>query len=737
MEQQENNYLTKFLNYINSIKTKLIFSFLIITLTPLVYISYTMLQNASNELLKVIVNNSLAHARKASIDMNSFISHQLEILKPIVKGERSKNPRSNEFKQLIETYDNQYLSIEKIVVRDINGHLINCSTITPVDAYTDIIDISDKLTNRSYILFNGYNHRGGKNKSNVSLITKINEDDPQNAAFIFIELNMLQFINILSDNVVGKSTHAYILDEKNSPAVYYPEDCVASDISMMRENHLDKFDYGVFNINSKSLKEPLLATYIPVVSQNGWKILFVQNQEEVYELVKHFRSNLYWILFITITVAVTIALLISQNIALPILQVTKGTNELASGRYDVRIKIKSSDEVGRLANNFNFMADSLSNKMEELRLAYQELQDKADLITQKNRDLDRKVFETSTLYKISQMMSEVGFDIDKLLDIIIEKSIEAAKASKGSLMLLDDNQEYLEVKRVIMWDAALNRTVKIENFKKNVKIKPGEGIAGKVLLTGELLIINEPENDPDFKEFDDNERFIQNICCIPLKVNNVTFGVINIVDRIDGTPFQRNDTDLLIAMVNQAAIVLDNTKLFKLAITDGLTGLYLVRHFRNRLSNEEKRAKRYNKVFSILFFDIDHFKKFNDTYGHRIGDEVLKQVATIFRNSLREGIDLAARYGGEEMIALLPETDIKGAYIVAERLRNAIAEHEFTGYKTSLHVTISIGISEFPSSDTNQEELIRKADTALYRSKESGRNKTTIYTSDMGVVSEK
>ncbi|MBR4330273.1 MAG: diguanylate cyclase, partial [Candidatus Riflebacteria bacterium] len=544
-------------------------------------------------------------------------------------------------------------------------------------------------------------------------------------------------INILSDNVVGNSTHAYILDENNSPAVYYPEDCVASDISMLKEKHIEKFDYGVFNIDSKSLEKPILATYLPVVAQNGWKILFVQNQEEVYELVSSFQKNLYWILFITISVAVIIALIISQNIALPILQVTKGTNELASGRYDVRIKIKSSDEVGRLANNFNFMADSLATKMEELRIAYLELQDKAELITQQNRDLDRKVFETTTLYKISHMMSEVGFDIDKLLDIIIEKSLEAAKATKGSLMLLDDSQEYLEVQRVILWDESIDRPVPIENFKKNIKIKPGEGIAGKVLVTGEMLIINQPENDPNFKQFEDSERFIQNICCIPLKVNNITFGVINIVDKVDGSPFEKRDTDLLMAMVNQAAIVLDNTKLFKLAITDGLTGLYLVRHFKNKLANEEKRAKRYNKIFSILFFDIDHFKKFNDTYGHHIGDEVLKQVAAIFKNSLRDGIDIAARYGGEEMIALLPETDIKGAYIVAERLRNAVADHEFTGYKTSLHVTISIGISEFPSSDTDSLELIRKADTALYQSKEGGRNKTTIYTTEMGVVSEK
>ncbi len=737
MDMTFKNMTKKFFIYLNSIKTKLLVSFLVITLTPLAYISYTMLTNATDGLLKVIVSNSLARARKTSIDINTFISHQLEILKPIVNSNHFRNSNSDELQKVIEEYDNNYLSIEKIVIRNKFGQLLNCSNNTYVDDYIDVKNILERLKGRDFILYNGSNHLGKKRQNSISLITKLNGNDDDNFAIVFVELNVLQFINILSENIVGNSTNAYILDEKNYPAVYYPENGVASHISMMKEKYIEKFDYGVFNINSSELEKPLLATFLPIVRQNGWKVLFIQNQEEVYELVSTFRKNLYWILFITITIAVIIALLISQNIALPILQVTNSTNELASGKYDVRINLNRTDEVGRLASNFNFMADSLSTKMEELRVAYLDLQDKANLITQQNKDLDRKVYETTTLYKISHLMSEVGTDIDRLLDIILEKSLEAASACKGSLMLLDDNQEYLEVQRVILYDESLNQTVKLENIRKNVKIKPGEGIAGKVLMTGEMLILNQPENDPNFKQFEDNERFIQNICCIPLKVNNITFGVINIVDKIDGSPFTKRDTDLLTAMINQAAIVLDNTRLFKLAITDGLTGLYLVRHFRNRLANEEKRARRYKKIFSIIFFDIDHFKKFNDTYGHHIGDEVLKQVASIFKNSLRDGLDIAARYGGEEMIALLPETDLKGAYIVAERLRKAVEEHEFTGYKTSLHVTISIGISEYPTSDTDINELIRKADTALYSSKESGRNKTTIYSKEMGVVSEK
>ena len=735
MEQQQLNKSTSFFQYINTIKAKLILSFMVIILIPLASVSYFMYPYAIDSLQNVTRGNSLARARKATIDMNTFISHQQEIIKHLINTEASKNPRSKDFEALIKDYDNQYLSIEKIIVLDMFGQLICTSNQTKTAQYTNVSEIKESLAYRKYFLYKG-NIKENNNRSFVNLVTKINENDSENEALIFVELNMLQLLNVLSDNISGNRTHAYILNAKNEPVLYYPDDCVASDISVLREQ-IESFDYGVFDITIPGSNKMLLATYLPVVGQNGWKILFMQNQEEVYELVNQFTFSVKWIGWSAFLLAIILAIIISRNISLPILKVTKGTNELASGKYDVRININNSDEVGQLANNFNFMADSLASKMEELRIAYLELQDKADLITQKNKALDRKVFETTTLFKISQMMSEVGLNIDRLLDIIIEKSIEAAKASKGSLMLLDDSQEYLEVQRVLIWDDAIGRPIPIDNFKKNIKIKPGEGIAGKVLATGEMLIINEPENYPSFKPFESNERFIQNICCIPLKVNSITFGVINIVDRIDGSPFEKRDTDLLLAMVNQAAMVLDNTKLFKLAITDGLTGLYLVRHFKNKLASEEKRAKRYNKIFSIMFFDIDHFKKFNDTYGHHIGDEVLKQVAAIFKNSLREGIDIAARYGGEEMIALLPETDINGAYIVAERLRKAIEEHEFTGYKTSLHVTISIGLSEYPASDSNVEELIRKADTALYQSKENGRNKTTIYTSEMGVVSEK
>lgn len=718
--------------YLNSIKTKLIVSFLLITLLPLGYISYVMLQNATDGLLNVIVNNSLANARKASIDFNRFIALQLEIAQTIARSPAALGSDFAALSTIMKDFDDRNSSIEKIYAVAAEGKILASSNEAyPVNGLA-VEDLLTQLQQRFFLL---RNFTGNGQRNQICLMIGLENSTEESYAVLVLELNQLQLSSILSENVVGKSSRAFIVDEKNQPVFSVPEKATVNDLNLMRQQ-IEESRYGVFALESASLQKSVLASYLPIAG-SGWKVLLSQDQQEVYLLVETFQQNLYWILFFTVLIAVIIALVISQNIALPILQVTRGANELAAGRFDVRIEVSNTDEVGQLATNFNYMADSLSTKIEELRLAYDELQSRAETIEKTNVDLDRKVFEISLLYKIGKMMGEIGIDLEKLLDVILDKAIEAAGAQRGSLMLLDDSQEALELQRVCIWDEKSGKTAAIDDFKRNIKIRPGEGIAGKVLQSGEMLIINDPDNHPDFKQYEGQSNRVNQICCVPLTVKKVTIGVINIVNRKDGGDFVKRDTDLLQTMANQAALVLDNTRLFKLAITDGLTDLFLVRHFKIKLHEEIKRSRRYSNIFSILFFDIDHFKKFNDTYGHQVGDEVLKQVARLFKSSLREDVDLPARYGGEEMIALLPETDAEGAFVVAERLRNAIASHPFTGYETPLHVTISIGIAEFPKHDEDGLELIRKADTALYECKKLGRNQTSIYSDQMGVVSEK
>ncbi len=725
----EKNLINRVHAYLNSIKTKLVVSFLIITLTPLIYISYVMLQNASNGLLNVIVSNSLAHARKTAIDLKRFVNHQQEIAQLLVNSDPALDRDLAKLEVLAQEYDRRYFAIEKIGIYDSAGRRLCASVGSIVSELPDAERILAETKVRESVLL--------ESKAGSGPMLALSLNDRANATYglLVIELNRFLVTSIISENLVGNSTRAFLIDAGGARVMAVPESSADNDLNLFREQ-ITGFASGVFSASAKSLKKPVLASMLPVVGL-GWRVVLLQDQQEVYALVEAFQRNLYWILLFTILVAVIIALMISQNIALPILQVTRGTNELAAGRYDVRISVNNTDEVGQLANNFNFMADSLADKMRELKAAYEELKLRADTIEQKNIELDRKVFEVGVLYKIGKTMVEVGLDLEKLLDVIIDKAIEAACATRGSLMLIDEDQEVLELQRVRIWDAESGQTVAVHNFARNINIRVGEGIAGKVLQTGEMAIINDPDSHQDFKQYDNEKNRVNQLVCVPLKVKNVTFGVINIVNRKDGQGFNRADTDLLQTMANQAALVLDNTKLFKLAITDGLTGLNLVRHFKNRLNEEIKRARRYGKIFTILFFDIDHFKKFNDTYGHQIGDEVLKQVANIFRGNLREDIDMAARYGGEEMIALLPETDARGGMVVAERLRQAIEAHEFTGHTSPLKVTISIGLAEYPKHAAEALELIRKADTALYECKKKGRNQSSVYAEQMGVVSEK
>ncbi len=179
---------------------------------------------------------------------------------------------------------------------------------------------------------------------------------------------------------------------------------------------------------------------------------------------------------------------------------------------------------------------------------------------------------------------------------------------------------------------------------------------------------------------------------------------------------------IFIALYTQVAAAIERNKLFREATRDGLTNLYNIRHFNLLLEAEYKNLKLVkNKKTSIIMSDIDNFKKINDTYGHQVGDVILRDVAKIFQSNCRQ-IDVIARYGGEEFIVLLPGAGKKEAVDVAERIRQGVESKKFKFKDKHYTATISLGVNEY-TDEENKEDIIRKADSALYRAKTTGKNK--------------
>ncbi|HOJ49927.1 MAG TPA: GGDEF domain-containing protein [Spirochaetota bacterium] len=218
----------------------------------------------------------------------------------------------------------------------------------------------------------------------------------------------------------------------------------------------------------------------------------------------------------------------------------------------------------------------------------------------------------------------------------------------------------------------------------------------------------------------------------PLWGKNGLYGFLILGKKLDGEKFNNDEITYIYQFAELSAISIENAKLFEMAIMDRMTKLYNHQYFKNRLIEEIERCKRYNSKLSLMMFDIDHFKSFNDTYGHQQGDIVLKETAKIIKESVR-GSDIPARYGGEEFGVILPETSIDDAFIVAEKIRKRIEKHPYPGQDKPLFVTISCGVAEFPKDkkDFTLTDFVEIADIALYYSKRSGRNRATLYSDDI------
>jgi len=223
---------------------------------------------------------------------------------------------------------------------------------------------------------------------------------------------------------------------------------------------------------------------------------------------------------------------------------------------------------------------------------------------------------------------------------------------------------------------------------------------------------------------------------IPIELNKITKSIFRHM-RQDVTITPLNDTEVSVILYDASPLLeaksIINDQLIlaeKQAKTDSLTQCYNRKMFNELLSAEVKKADRHSHIFSLIIFDIDNFKLVNDTYGHLVGDEVLKQMASVVSDTLRES-DVFARWGGEEFSILLPETDLEGAAVLAEKVRKTIASHDFGKPGKQ---TCSFGVAHY-SHDISEYNLITNADNALYYIKNNGKNQVAMFTKEKMIVS--
>jgi len=213
---------------------------------------------------------------------------------------------------------------------------------------------------------------------------------------------------------------------------------------------------------------------------------------------------------------------------------------------------------------------------------------------------------------------------------------------------------------------------------------------------------------------------------IPVKGHTGLYGMVLISSKIVGGDYSISELAYVDRLMSFVSIAMQNSIHYSSSVTDSKTRLFNTAFIQSEIEEEISRTKRYGGVFSILMIDLDYFKNLNDKYGHLAGDLVLKEVASMIGSSVRDG-DVAARFGGEEFMVLLHNADACSAYSIAERLRRSIEVRRFFYMNQEIRVTASIGCVSFNSGDSlSREDLCYLADTALYRSKHSGRNTTSV-----------
>ncbi|WP_262286936.1 diguanylate cyclase [Micromonospora sp. MA102] len=404
----------------------------------------------------------------------------------------------------------------------------------------------------------------------------------------------------------------------------------------------------------------------------------------------------------------------------PLVELAGAVDRVAHGDLTTRVPVRSRDEIGRLAGAFNRMTRETGSYVAALTSSRDQLR--------------------GHLTVLGDTLASTH-DLQRILRVILHSAIAATGARAGAVLLVDGDGT-LVGQCVEGLDGRWSTEDPAD--PATLRVLVGAGVLGRVAATGEPLrgrweATDAPTGEPSCETYvavpfaaprGTEPRGPDRPGHPPADTESWALGVLALYDRLGADEFDDDDLVTLRTFAGHAAVAVENVRVHeeaqRLSLTDALTGLWNYRYLRESIRREVERANRFGRMLSVLALDLDRFKDVNDTWGHAAGDAVLVEFARRVRGEIRE-VDLAFRQGGEEFVVLLPETDARGATIVAERLGAVIRDQPVpvevhTGEAVRVPVTVSIGIAVYPDHAAGGQQVLDAADDALYAAKAAGRD---------------
>ncbi|MFN2588058.1 MAG: diguanylate cyclase [Actinomycetota bacterium] len=424
---------------------------------------------------------------------------------------------------------------------------------------------------------------------------------------------------------------------------------------------------------------------------DGMSLVASTADEPIQALSDRVIGYMAALLLLALGVVTGLAYLLARLITQPLEELSEGAAAIAEGRFDHRIRVRSRDEVGQLAEAFNDMTDTLGDTVSALSSSRDQL-----------RRAIRRVGDTlRSTHDMKQMLSSV-----------LNTTVDAIRADGAVLWMFGPTREDLYPARGV--------NVDLDSLGR---VKVGEGVVGLVAERSANVLLPQHAGPRPSRA----EAAFPVMIAIPLYSQDRIMGVISVHREDPEEVFTEEEFDYIVFLGEQAGVAVENVLLHeeaqRLAITDGLTGVWNRRYFLMQFPQVIAAAQRFQRPFSVLMLDLDSFKVINDTHGHQRGDAILVEFAKRVDRVIRE-VDIFARYGGEEFICLLSETDLNGARTTAEKILDAVRSEPFGAPgEQPLTITVSIGIASHPVHGETYKALVGAADRALYQAKQQGRDR--------------